>query len=133
MSAGERLKRLRDLVDRLERLPASPERDRLLADARGRVVDVDTGEQPGPLRVAEPPAADAPVAPVPRPVPAPPQRRVAAPRPAAADPAPTVPRPADAGDPADWDLLGELSLDDSPSGDPPDDDGPPPWRLGLRG
>jgi hypothetical protein len=37
----------------------------------------------------------------------------------------------------DWGLFGDwLSLDDGPAAPPaerPDDDTPPPWRLGLRG
>jgi hypothetical protein len=162
MNESERLKRLKELVDRLERLPASAERDRLLADARGRFVDVDTGERTQPRREAEPaaetlahiarsvvPAAPAP-APAPPaaarpPAPAPAPRSAApggprpapAPRPAAPDPAPPAPASMEPAEPSDWGLPGDwLSLDDDPPvapADKPDDDAPPPWRLGLRG
>lgn len=44
--AAERVKRLKDLVDRLERLPPSPDRDRVLSEVRSRAVDVDTGVTP---------------------------------------------------------------------------------------
>jgi hypothetical protein len=44
--AANRVKRLKDLVDRLERLPASPDRDRVLSEVRSRAVDVDTGVTP---------------------------------------------------------------------------------------
>jgi hypothetical protein len=46
----QRLTRLRDLVDRLERLPESAHRDWMLAEVRARMVDVDTGFPPQPLR-----------------------------------------------------------------------------------
>jgi hypothetical protein len=134
MSASERLKRLKDLVDQLERLPPSAQRDRLLADARGRFVDVDTGEEPGPMRVPEPPPPPA-APPFARPAsPARPPRPAAPPAPAAPGrPAPSVPPPARPAEPAEWDVIGELSLDEGSPGEAPGDDGPPPWRLGLRG
>src|SRR5919106_837919 len=44
--AAKRVKRLKDLIDLLERLPASPERDRVLSEVRSRAVDVDTGVTP---------------------------------------------------------------------------------------
>lgn len=47
---GQRVKRLKDLVDLLERLPASPDRDRLLSEVRSRAVDVDTGVTPRAMR-----------------------------------------------------------------------------------
>ena len=139
--AVERLKRLKDLVDQLERLPASPDRDRVLAEVRSRAVDVDTGVTPRamlPLREPTPP----PSAPKPRPVryrPGAVQRTPAAARPAqAARPAPAPARTA-------ADELGVLlwddrsSLEDSPElaplpHAPRDADGSvPPWALGLRG
>src|SRR3954451_19369808 len=55
---AEPLRRLKDLVDQLERLPASPDRDRMLTEVRSRVVDVDTGVTPRamlPLREPTPP------------------------------------------------------------------------------
>jgi hypothetical protein len=49
--ADDRLTRLRTLVAELERLPASPERAWMIAEARARMVDVETGERPrGALR-----------------------------------------------------------------------------------
>ena len=50
----DRLRRLRELLDQLERLPASAERDRMLREVRGRVVDVDTGVAPRELQPVEP-------------------------------------------------------------------------------
>ena len=56
--AAKRVKRLKDLVDLLERLPASPDRDRVLSEVRSRVVDLDTGVTPRamlPVREPSPP------------------------------------------------------------------------------
>jgi hypothetical protein len=47
---GDRLDQLRRLLDQLERLPASADRDRMLAEVRGRAVDVETGIAPTPMR-----------------------------------------------------------------------------------
>jgi hypothetical protein len=58
MATGRRIKRLKDMVDRIERLPASEDRDRLLSEVRSRAVDVDTGVTPRamlPLREPAPP------------------------------------------------------------------------------
>jgi hypothetical protein len=59
MASELRVKRLKDMVDRIERLPASEARDRLLSEVRSRAVDVDTGVTPRamlPLREpAQPP------------------------------------------------------------------------------
>lgn len=60
MTTGRRIKRLREMVDQVERLPASADRDRLLSEVRSRMVDVDTGVTPRailPLREQEPVAA----------------------------------------------------------------------------
>jgi hypothetical protein len=57
MAAG-RVKRLKDLVELLEQLPASPDRDRVLSEVRSRAVDVDTGVKPRamlPVREPVPP------------------------------------------------------------------------------
>jgi hypothetical protein len=57
MATG-RVTRLKDMVDRIERLPASEVRDRLLSEVRSRAVDVDTGVRPRamlPLREPAPP------------------------------------------------------------------------------
>jgi hypothetical protein len=56
--ATERVKRLKDLVERLERLPATPERERVLSEVRSRAVDLETGVTPRamlPLRESTPP------------------------------------------------------------------------------
>ena len=135
----ERLKRLKDLVDQLERLPASPDRDRVLAEVRSRAVDVDTGVTPRamlPLREPTPP----PLAPKPRP------KRY---RPGAVTRTPSPARPVQPARPAlaraAADGLGvllwddRLSLEDSPElaplpHAPRNPDGSvPPWALGLRG
>jgi hypothetical protein len=49
-----RLERLRALVDQLERLPASARREWALAEARARIVDVETGVTPRAMRALEP-------------------------------------------------------------------------------
>jgi hypothetical protein len=142
MVTGRRVKRLREMVDQIERLPVSLDRDRLLSEVRSRAVDVDTGVTPRamlPLREPEP-------APVP---PRPPKRdrSPSIPRTAPPPPAPAVEfarsvSPASSGykspEQPPW-LEGRLSLEDSlqPSrlpeargrgGRPV-----PPWTLGLRG
>jgi hypothetical protein len=50
MNDHHRLKQLRVLMDRLERMPASPNRDRMLREVRARAVDVETGVRPAPIR-----------------------------------------------------------------------------------
>lgn len=121
--AADRVKRLKDLIEAVMRLPESPDRDRLLSEVRSRAVDLDTGVTPRamlPMREPTPLA----IAPTPRP-----QRRTVV-RPAPrAQPAPTLDLKADWGE-----LLGgraHLSLDDSPS--PHGDRAARPWTLGLRG
>ena len=136
--AVERVQRLKDLVSRLEALPASPDRDRVLAEVRSRAVDVDTGVKPrAMLPVREPaPPTSAPTPTVKRYRPAAIMRTVS---PAPVRPAP--PRPV----PAHTDELGgllwddRLSLEDSPELAPLPQaprnakSGVPPWTLGLRG
>jgi hypothetical protein len=137
--AVERLQRLKDLVDQLERLPESPDRDRVLAEVRSRAVDVDTGVTPRamlPVREPTPP----PSAPKPRPK----RYRFTTPM-----PTPSPARPAQPARPAVtrattedlgvllWD--DRLSLEDAPElaplpHAPRNPDGSvPPWALGLRG
>ena len=58
MTTGRRIRRLKDIVEQIERLPASEVRDRLLSEVRSRAVDVDTGVTPRamlPLREPAPP------------------------------------------------------------------------------
>ena len=116
----QRVARLRDLVTRLEQLPASEERDRILREVRSRTVDVDTGAKPQAMR----PVATEPVAV--RPLPDRPRER--------ALPSPRRPRtqvPALAELTRSVDLLEsavQLSL-----ADPPDEQPHGAWRHGLRG
>jgi hypothetical protein len=51
-----RLTRLRALVDRLERLPASARREWMLEEARARMADVETGDEPRALRTLQEPS-----------------------------------------------------------------------------
>lgn len=138
--AVERLKRLKDLVDQLERLPESPDRDRILAEVRSRAVDIDTGVTPRamlPVREPTPPPPPAP------------KRRPERYRPRAATPTPSPARPVQPARPAAarvaagdlgvllWD--DRLSLEDAPElaplpHAPVNPDGSvPPWASGLRG
>jgi hypothetical protein len=143
-----RLTRLRALVDRLERLPASARREWTLAEARARMVDVETGYTPRamrplepdpPIRPTEPPAArsvngDAVKRPSSKNGSRLPSRRTQPPSSPAEAPLPAPePVPVDAGaaalgtDGVLWledlaaDTAGELS------------NGAAPWRRGLRG
>ena len=54
MHTDPRLERLRDLATRLERLPPSDARERMLAEVRSRAVDVDTGVEPRAMLPVEP-------------------------------------------------------------------------------
>jgi hypothetical protein len=161
VSREHRLQRLRHLLDRIEKLPASAERERMLREVRARVVDVDTGVtpramltvDPDPLLATDPgpPAARAPKA-VAR-MPADPdggRPAVLLPEPAkairAAPPPEAVSR---AGAPAGFSLTGAgdwlslagidevLSLDDSAppltAGEARAGHDPRPWTRGLRG
>ena len=145
-----RIARLRDLVARLERLPESTHRDWMLGEVRARLVDVDTGVQPEPLRPRRDAESERAAA---RPA----QRRATTPTPPARDAgveardaappqqsshAADVPLEAREGDrrggsessPDSGDIAAVLWLDD-----PPDDtvvppsSGLPEWRRGLRG
>lgn|SRR5215208_5750200 len=162
LSADDRLTRLRTLVAQLERLPASPKTEWMLAQARARLVDVETGETPQALRPLDvgspvgapgPPAqeaADAAQAERPR------QHAPKAPEPLRAPPAQPSMAAVEALEPDDGEapkdaaapvapsdfgaavfgVDGLLSLEDAPAHDPPADDGEPrsrPWRRGLRG
>jgi hypothetical protein len=134
--AARRVKRLKDLVQLLEQLPASPDRDRVLSEVRSRAVDVDTGVTPrAMLPVREP--APPPVAPkLPNRDRASSTTQAAPPPPApAVEPA----HPAFATDPS-TDLEhtlrvdGRLSLEDSslPHIRAHGNRAVPPWTLGLR-
>ena len=53
-SGGNRLQRLKQLLARIEQLPPSDERDRILSEVRARAVDVDTGETPRAMLPVDP-------------------------------------------------------------------------------
>ena len=139
MATEPRIKRLRNMVDQLERLPASPDRDRLLSEVRSRAVDVDTGVTPrSMLPVREPEPEPEPVMNRARKR----ERATLARRVAPWTPAPSAgsARRSDAAgttnDPEPWPALGvHLSLEDTPQ--PPvrvsGDRAVAPWTLGLRG
>jgi hypothetical protein len=153
MAVDGRLKRLRALLDRIERLPASARREWMLQEVRSRLVDVETGVQPHPMRAPYEEKVAAPLEPSSqvtkgravrrsrsRPV-----RAAAALRPQPEDstqemPSPVPVRSRVAGpDPATV-MLGNdevLWLDDQPSHTetkPADGSrGVAPWRQGLRG
>ena len=142
MATGRRVLRLRAMADQIERLPASPDRDRLLSEVRSRAVDVDTGMMPRALLPLREPA------PEPEPVSRPAKRerakviRRVTPRTPA--PSPEMPRLDSArlsstADPAkdeQWPVLGgHLSLEDTsqPQSLVGGHRAVPPWTLGLRG
>jgi hypothetical protein len=161
MTDHDRLTQLRVLLERLERMPASPDRDWMLAEVRSRAVDIDTGIAPRPMRPLEggmtleaeatparpaaPPAKKKPQpqaqprpqvrAPAPRRAPAP------APRPATIIQSPswevTIPTPGSRDDRIDLLALdGLLSLgDDAPASESGEGDprAARPWSGGLRG
>jgi hypothetical protein len=56
MNDRDRLKQVRALRDHLERLPASPQRDRILDDVRSRAVDIESGMRTAPMRPLVPEA-----------------------------------------------------------------------------
>ena len=135
--AAERIKRLKDLVDLLERLPSSPDRDRVLSEVRSRAVDLDTGVTPRAMLPVREPA--------PPPVPPKPTKRDRAssitwtkpPRPA---PIVALARsPVAIGRSRGLEqtvcLDERLSLEDSPLPHvrAQGDRAVPPWTLGLRG
>src|ERR1700712_233217 len=163
MTDHDRLAQLRVLLDRLENMPASPDRDWMLAEVRSRAVDIDTGIAPRPMRPLEggmtleaeatparPAAAPAKRKPQPQPqvqppapvrAPAPRRAPAPAPRPATIIQSPswevTIPTPGNRDDRVDLLALdGLLSLgDDAPAGEPGESDARStrPWAGGLRG
>lgn len=133
MVTGQRMKRLKEMVDQIERLPVSPERNRLLNEVRSRAVDVDTGVTPRailPLREPVAPWAPAPVRATP------PKRDLATSIMRLAPPPPTSPviaaRP---GSEASFGMDARLSLGDSPLPYVQGRGGRAiaPWTRGLRG
>jgi hypothetical protein len=135
--AAKRVKRLKDLVDRLERLPASPDRDRVLSEVRSRAVDLDTGVTPRAMLPVQEPASPPVV------LPRPPKRDMARSitRTAPPPPAPAVEVARSAFATASSEDLEQslclderLSLEDSslPHVRAQGDRAVPPWTLGLR-
>jgi hypothetical protein len=127
------------MLDKLERLPASAERDRMLREVRARVVDVDTGVEPSALAPLSDEKSTPPADPAPR------LRRAA--RPVARTPVDEARRPRTTArrEPAEppaagaGDRLGVapdelLSLDEAwlPPGEARTEL-VPAWRRGLRG
>jgi hypothetical protein len=145
MNDRDRLGQLGGLLARLERMPASAGRDWMLAEVRGRAVDVETGMAPTPLRalprdeaqasLAAEQAPRADQAPPPAPVKRPrttPSRRAPRGRVVAPVCMPPV-RDRERSREEVVDLLGMdgvLNLDDSPTAA---SDASRPWARGLRG
>jgi hypothetical protein len=131
-SSERRLKRLRDLLDQLERLPPSSERERMLREVRARVVDVDTGESPRamlPVDLDAAPATDAGAGATDASKRASRPRTVTVPKPALPVRQPPREPVADASVDVAADrppLADVLSLDDAPTVTGP-------WTRGLRG
>jgi hypothetical protein len=95
MNDRDRLEQLRALLGRLERMPASVERDWMLGEVRARAVDVETGVKPAAMRPLSGDGAEReiPAAPAPSDIeaaetvpPPKPRRRPASRRPAARAP-----------------------------------------------
>jgi hypothetical protein len=141
MVTRQRVRRLRDLVAHIERLPVSPDRDRLLSEFRSRAVDVDTGVTPRAILPLREPASAPVLHRRPQRDRAPSTTRMAPPPPApVAEPA----RPASAAsrstnpDEPFW-VDEQLSLEDLlrlsplPHGRTRGDRTVPAWTLGLRG
>jgi hypothetical protein len=116
-----RLDRLRALAAQLERLPASRERDWVIAEVRARAVDVETGEVPRALRALEPEA------PLPAPTPAKSRRAREAPCPALA------PQPTPIAEPDAVLGRGEVLWADEPWTGSDDAGTARAWTRGLRG
>jgi hypothetical protein len=55
LASPRRRTQLKRLVERLEQLPASPARDRMLSEVRSRAVDLDTGVPPRPMLTVDAP------------------------------------------------------------------------------
>ena len=146
--SADRLERLRMLVGKLERLPASTQREWMLSEARARMVDVETGEATRAFRpVDEAPPPDEAAEPIPKAAEAPPVKRLVRRRPpaapAAAAAADAAPRPSVGASPDRQDrrdhearpfdsIDGLLSLEDVPEDRSASADDHP-WRRGLRG
>jgi hypothetical protein len=128
--SDDRLQRLRDLVARLEKLPESAERDRVLAEVRARAVDIDTGETPRAMLPVDEAMPLPPVNPAPS---APRRREVTTPyRPRPDRPISTriFPLAPVTGRVEPSPLDERLCLEEPPA---PAEQAPRPWEQGLRG
>jgi hypothetical protein len=123
----DRLTRLRALIARLERLPASAETDWMLREARARMVDVETGERPEAMRPLVEEETPPPQEPRRRRLPV---KRTPEPQAPPEPPARVVPEPPRTV-PIDTERL--LWLEDSPSDEDSSPAGDEPWKRGLRG
>lgn len=153
MAFDRRLKRLRALLDRIERLPASAQREWMLEEVRSRLVDVETGVEPHPMRTLPEETVATPLEPssqvtkgrVVKRSGSKPVRATASPRPQPEDSTQEMPSPVPlpsrvAGADPTATMLGDdevLWLDDQPGHTetkPADGStGVAPWRRGLRG
>jgi hypothetical protein len=124
VAADDRLTRLRALIAKLERLPASPKAEWMLAEARARMVDVETGERPRALRplaeepppsAAGPPARTAAGARAKKPAGNRPPKAVERSAEAPEGPGAVAPSPRPSDDEAAFGAGGLLSLQDSPT------------------
>jgi hypothetical protein len=113
----DRLKKIRALRDRLDRLPASPQRDRILRDLQRRAVDIEGGIQTTASRL-----------PAPEPPNAIPTSRVRNQPPATAKAETRAPTVVPAAAPIREGVV--LWLDDDEADTDPA--GRPPWARGLR-
>ena len=141
MKDRDRLEQLRGLLDRLERMPASADRDWMLREVRARAVDVETGVKPGALRALPRDEAGADAMACRTSTPVKPARRVTDRAPVPESRArrgvpisrPSLPAVRErAGDESAVDLLGRsglLWLHDPPA----DAAANRPWSAGLRG
>lgn len=131
--SGNRLQRLKDLLARIEQLPPSEERDRILSEVRARAVDVDTGETPRAMLPVDP-AVLPPVVLAKARLAAPRTNFVAPYKPRLVRPvAPLTPPSAPATERPMVELLSvdeRLCLEETPA---PDAQAPRPWQRGLRG
>lgn len=135
MHDRDRLRQIRVLGERLERLPASVERDWMLGEVRRRAVDIESGTRAMPLRplVTEPEPFAEPAAPKRAASPSRPKAVVTA-RPLPDRPRVHAPAPVSGGTPLPEGLV--LSLEDDGAVVPEPTEfvrGPAPWARGLRG
>jgi hypothetical protein len=134
MKDRERLEQLRGLLDRLERMPASADRDWMIAEVRARAVDVETGVPPAPLRALPQSELDVELAPAPPARAKPVRVRVSRAKPVSRRPVPaSAVAPVRAGSETVADVVdlleqdGVMSLDELPAVMTR------PWAAGLRG